>query len=624
MMTNSLYRSFVIVAILLATRGDISAQTDTVHYSSIFNRYKPYRIFLPADYYGSEKRYPVIYFFHGNQGTEKLEMEGAQQLVNSNEVILVAWNGRSEPTDMRPYNVGYHSNIKYPFQFKDYFLEFVHHIDSTYRTINDRAHRALIGHSMGGFMSFYLAGKYPQMVGAAVSSMGSPEFFVGYPQNHTVYNTRYMFKNLYGVNVRFHNGTEGEELHNLNNEVNQGAKREYGLAYSYQAYEGGHGMTAAAFKDAFDFVVSSFHNPPSDPVRWHHADLYPDFEVWGYQIKSNLHQPGYIDLKGVTKGGMNIRTRKWQPDGPLIPGVEINVKTAPLYKPNRAYTFFDFNETDGTKKNSSIISDATGRINFSVNYQNHQVGLYEKNGPAEIVFIQHKVNGRDIFLDHKKECNLRLRLLNRGGIAADKIKITLSSSAEGIFIANPTITFEKLLAGEDIWLPADFKVTASNKPTTDGSPFKIRFNLSITDNKGNSWKDEFDAPVYYDVPEFTNIGIDDGDSEIYGSGNGDNIADPGETIMIYQDSHRTRLYYDDPYIDNERLYDELQPDKWGDGYALSSLIHISKDCPVGHKIRFLACYEIKEWKTIKRNVTWGTFTITIGKPENNQAPAILK
>jgi len=57
---------------------------------------------------------------------------------------------------------------------------------------------------------------------------------------------------------------------------------------------------------------------------------------------------------------------------------------------------------------------------------------------------------------------------------------------------------------------------------------------------------------------------------------------------------------------------ELQPDKWGDGYALSSVVHISEDCPVGHQIKFLASYEVKEWKTIKRNVTWGTFTLTIG------------
>lgn len=149
----------------------------------------------------------------------------------------------------------------------------------------------------------------------------------------------------------------------------------------------------------------------------------------------------------------------------------------------------------------------------------------------------------------------------------------------------------------------------------DGSPFRIRFNLTITDNKKHIWHDEFDAPVYFDVPEFTEIGIDDGDSEIFGSGNGNNIAEPGETVMIYEissSSRRLRLYYDDPYIDREHLYDEIQPDKWGDGYSLSSLIHISNDCPHGHQIKFLACYEVKDWKLIKRTVTWGEFVITVG------------
>ena len=76
---------------------------------------------------------------------------------------------------------------------------------------------------MGGFMSFFLAGKYPQIIGAAVSLKGSPEFFIGYPENHTLYCTRYMFKNLIGVKVRFHNSTLGEELFHLNKEVNNGA-----------------------------------------------------------------------------------------------------------------------------------------------------------------------------------------------------------------------------------------------------------------------------------------------------------------------------------------------------------------------------------------------------------------
>ena len=50
-------------------------------------------------------------------------------LVNDNQVILVAWNGRSVESDLRPYNIGNHSNINYQIQFKDYFLELVGHID---------------------------------------------------------------------------------------------------------------------------------------------------------------------------------------------------------------------------------------------------------------------------------------------------------------------------------------------------------------------------------------------------------------------------------------------------------------------------------------------------------------
>lgn len=602
---------FVISAVLSWPSG-AAAQKDTVHFSRVFDTLRPYRIYLPAGYYASERRYPVIYFFHGNQGDEKLYYEGLQQLVDSASVILVAWNGRSVQTDLRPYNIGYHSNINYRVQFKDYFPEFVAHIDSTYRTLNDRGHRGLIGHSMGGFMSFYLAGKYPQMVGAAVSSKGSPEFFVGYPQRHTLYQTRFMFKNLYGVRIRFHNGTGTEELHNLNNEVNAGARREEGLDYTYARYDGVHDIGFPEFRDAFRFVVHAFEHPLGRPERFHHADVYPSFNVWGYDVKSDLHAPGYIDLKGVTKGGMGISTRKWEPHGVTIPGVHIEVRTAPVYAPSTRYTVFDYNVKTGVGSDTVVLSDSEGRVGFTVDGQYHQVGIHEAGGAPEIVFSGHRVNDHGIFLVHERPCHLRLRLLNRGGSAARGLRVTLSTPTAGVRIIDPTIGVGDIYGEQALWLPADFRVIAANAPVKDGSPFRVRFNLVIRDSAGDVWRDEFDAPVFYHVPEFRDIGIDDGDSEIFGSGNGNNIAEPGETIMIYQHSHRTRLYYDDPYIDDERLHDDLQPDKWGDGYSLSSLIHISKDCPPGHKIRFLACYEVKEWRTIKRDVTWGTFTITVG------------
>lgn len=606
--------SLLVLLVLVMLPAGLFSQEDQSHFSEVFNREKPYRIFLPDDYSTSRKSYPVIYYFHGNTGTHvpRLSDEMAA-MVKENPVIIVSWNGRSVKTDKRPYNIGFHSNINYEIQFKDYFPELVSHIDTTYRTLANRANRAIIGHSMGGIMSFFMAGKYPEMIGTAVNSKGSPEFFIGYPDNHTLYCVRYMFKNLHGVNLRFHNSSNGELVY-LNDEVNAGALQEGKLAYEYQVYKGGHTLMPQELNDAFDFVMASFHKPLPRPKRWHHADLYPEFEVWGYAVESNLDEPGYIEMRGVTRGGMEITTRKWQPHGWIIPGVEIHVKTPPVYEPNTTYTLLDYNETQDSREYFSPESDAEGRIGFSVNHEPHQIGIYKKKDPAEIVYLAHKVNGNGIFLEQNESCGLNLRMLNRGGSNVKNVEVEISCSHPDVTIENPVITMGELLQGEPVWTEPVFKITASNQPPANGAPFRLKFHLTISDNK-NTWEDEFDAPVMYDVPEFINLGIDDGDSEIFGSGNGNNMAEPGESIMVYEVSHvphRTRLYYDDPYIDGERLYVELQPDKWGDGYALSSVVHISEDCPVGHQIKFLASYEVKEWKTIKRNVTWGTFTLTIG------------
>ncbi len=60
------------------------------------------------------------------------------------------------------------------------------------------------------------------------------------------------------------------------------------LDYTYRVYDGGHAISPKEFKDCFDFVISSFKNPLPAPKRWTHADLYPDFDVWGYEVRSNL------------------------------------------------------------------------------------------------------------------------------------------------------------------------------------------------------------------------------------------------------------------------------------------------------------------------------------------------
>ncbi len=87
--------SIWVLLLLLIWPPGLFSQEDKSHFSEVFKREKPYRIFLPDDYSTSEISYPVIYYFHGNTGTHvpRLSDEMAA-VVKEHRVIIVAWNGR--------------------------------------------------------------------------------------------------------------------------------------------------------------------------------------------------------------------------------------------------------------------------------------------------------------------------------------------------------------------------------------------------------------------------------------------------------------------------------------------------------------------------------------------------
>ena len=53
------------VAVIPALSQSKVAYTDRQHYSNVFGHDKSYRLYLPEGYESSNKKYPVIYFFHG-------------------------------------------------------------------------------------------------------------------------------------------------------------------------------------------------------------------------------------------------------------------------------------------------------------------------------------------------------------------------------------------------------------------------------------------------------------------------------------------------------------------------------------------------------------------------------
>jgi enterochelin esterase-like enzyme len=599
---------------------------DVTHESKVFGHKKTYRLYLPAEYTSSTTRYPVIYFFHGWGGryfkddNAKLAYEKIKTLVDKYKVILVMWDGSMDEAEPRPYNIGSHADVKYEVQMKDYFPELVQHIDGAYRTLTDRQHRGIIGFSMGGIMSLFLAGKYPDMVSAAVSLTGSPEFFIGYPSNHTLYPVRYAFKNLEQVSTRMHTG-DSDVLYYLNEEVHAGAKWE-GVPIEYYKFHGGHmvddsGKTKV-FEMAMQFVANAFKKETPAPASWSHYDLYPDFNVWGYTVTSNKQQPGYIYLKNVTKNGFGLYTTRWLPDGPALEINPISVTTSPVYEPGKMYELIQYSAKEDNLYYGAIKADEKGRLHFLLSGDGYETGIYEKRDGPDVVLWNYAVNNKSRFLTAGIDNQLSLRLLNLGGenYLPANAQVTLSTTDSSIIIKDPVKTIQITEGNRRLPLPA-YTITCSTKPPPHAEPPFIKFIVTIkTGNKIT--RNDIIVPVLFNVPLFTNVTIDDGKAvkdKTLGKGNANGEANAGEQVVAFSGDHRLRLYTEDPFVirEQEQPLDEIIPARWPDGYSVSSLIKIAPECPDGHIIECMASYETKEFNPIERKVTWGKVRIVVNK-----------
>ena len=625
---HTLVMSLFLVLVSCQRNVNVEPYKDMKHQSNIFKRDKYYRLYLPSGYDEGDQRYPVIYFFHGWGGryksddNAKLEYELIKSLVDKYNVILVMWDGNMEETEPRPYNIGNHQDVKYDIQMKDYFLELVGHIDSTYRTQPEKGKRGIIGFSMGGFMSYFLAGKYPDKIAAAVNMTGSPEFFVGYPDNHTLYPVRYTFSNLREVKLRFHNST-ADELTSLNTEVHQGALWDGHPGYEYWQFAGGHvvdlpGKTDV-FEKAMNFVSNAFKNPIDQPSSWSHYDIYPDFELYDYRVTSDKKEPGFIFLNHVNPHGFGISTHQWLPDGPPLSTFNMEIVTAPIYPSNTMYNVIKFDRHGNVLSESPHQSDENGSLRITADQKGYEIGIYRKADTYDFICGTFSVDKNKHLLRAGEPNELALTILNRSGtLSTPPVKVTLFPTDSTVIVSPESVT-EGTWSNQRVFRTAPFRVTISKNAPSNGAPSEVKLKIHIeTDDL--SFVDEIIVPVFYDAPMFENLSVDDGrqvndTSGVHGKGNGDGIAASGEQVMLYTNGHRLRFYTDDPYVEanNEKLVDEVLPAKWPDGFTTSSVIKISDNCPDGHIIEGVGNFETKGFMPIDRRVRWGTVKIEVKK-----------
>ena len=136
-------------------------------------------VYTPAEYEkNKDKRYPVFYLLHGMGGDENAwaELGRATQILDNliargeaEPMIVVMPNGnavlQSAPGESAAGLTVPTTNLPRTMEgsYEAAFPEIVEFIDSNYRTLADKKHRAIAGLSMGGFHSMQISKEYPEM-----------------------------------------------------------------------------------------------------------------------------------------------------------------------------------------------------------------------------------------------------------------------------------------------------------------------------------------------------------------------------------------------------------------------------------------------------------------------------
>lgn len=149
-----------------AERGKVV--TDSL-YSKILNATVKYNVYLPAGFDKTDEKYPSIYLLHGLEGSyenwDKIARmhDTANELMESGECVksvIIMPNAGNR--DTRHVQNGYF-NVE-GWNYEDFFFqELIPGVEKKYRCIGDKAHRAVMGLSMGGGGSTVYCQKHPDM-----------------------------------------------------------------------------------------------------------------------------------------------------------------------------------------------------------------------------------------------------------------------------------------------------------------------------------------------------------------------------------------------------------------------------------------------------------------------------
>ncbi len=641
--------SFLFI-ILISCKPEV--YQDVSFYSDAFQTDRWYRIYLPDGYdEHSEKRYPVVYYFHGYGGRYKWDgydldddiyypengrkeptfvMEW-KNYVKNHEVIIVTWDGY-EPNlnegkkfregikygNCKPYDfIRAHDMGKDGFwgwDYRIYYRNLVKHVDSNFRTIADRDHRAVTGLSMGGLTSYYIAGQNKDLV-SSVSAFDPADNipYYGPKEKQVVFPVLEMHRSLKGLPARL-TMTDGDWLKYNDWEVKRIFDAADLTSFEFHMADYPDHWTADTEKQ-LDFHMREFKKPHSIPDNWDHlCPGYPSFQVWGYSVNTQKSVPALTLLENVSSGHMKVLSRTYIPDGPIIQDETVSISTSNIYAPLESYQLNSYNLSNDEIKSQNVKATAGGKLNFELEGGGHIVGI---NGPgpgseAKLRIVQ-KHNKEYYYFEAGKSYSLDFKLVNVGVSKAENIEIKISSPHPYIDFKKDIIkiTNVKPQSAVDLSNQFDFSFSQHSDSSFVGTlTFEVTINGIVADSQNALFFTTSEAPyineddiIILDGRTVSDVSIyRQGPNEIQthsisgGKGNGNGILEIGEEALVYirlakgmasndtNTFHRTYLlnHLDEPYIKADRLHYTERLNQASKTH-ISTVISIADDTPKDHE-----------------------------------------
>lgn len=184
--TAHLARASVVLALLAAAAAPSQAAgqsrivRDTVHSGALEcnllgdSATREVLVYLPPSYQRDpDRRFPVLYLLHGFTSLPSEWLDGSYPGLSLQTVMdsLIGEDSLPDflvvmPDASSRLGGGFYTNSPVTGGWADFIVrDLVEHVDRQYRTEPDRAHRALAGHSMGGFGALALGFQYPERFG---------------------------------------------------------------------------------------------------------------------------------------------------------------------------------------------------------------------------------------------------------------------------------------------------------------------------------------------------------------------------------------------------------------------------------------------------------------------------